>query len=601
MPQDDLALGHAVAPHGLVLDYDIAVPMSDGVTLRANIARPAGVGRWPVIVVRTPYGKDSGAVTDPMVDACALARAGYVVVTVDLRGRFASQGGGDYVPFVNDEKDGLETIAWAAALPTSTGDVFTTGSSYHGMVQWSAAVAQAPALRAIAPNQSPSLPWRSLFFRGGVLELSGIAAWFMLIGADIIVRRHAEDPQELMRALMGLMGDMDELDADGFASLPLDGFAPLTRNSVGRPLLDLIASGPDGDDAMLQALSRWQDYGEIQVPALVCGGWYDYFVQGPIDQFVGMRSGGGSKVARERTRLVVGPWTHGGQMPVVGERNFGMGSTPGAFGAGGQRGEMVSFFKEQINPDAEPSQPPVRIFVMGANRWRDEREWPIARTIVTPWYLGSGGLANSVSGDGVIGPQPKPSPADRYTYDPARPVPTCGGANLGLTELAGPRDQHSIEQRDDVLIYTSDVFTEALEVTGNVVVELWVQTDVEDTDFVARLVDVQPDGKAWNLADGILRGRYRDDPAGRRSGGPLEPGEPTLFRIEMTPTSNLFKAGHRLRLHVTSSSFPRWARNLNIWDQSSATLTDARVAHQTILHDEAHPSRVLLPIVPART
>jgi putative CocE/NonD family hydrolase len=311
---------------------------------------------------------------------------------------------------------------------------------------------------------------------------------------------------------------------------------------------------------------------------------------------MGMRAGAATVAARERTRLVMGPWTHGGQTQISGERNFGPFSMPMAMGPGGVAGDMLKFFHEQISGSA-PSAAPVKIFVMGANVWRDEQEWPIARTRVIPWRLSSTGHAASRPDDGVIGPNAGPSLPDRFVYDPADPVPTWGGANLGTNELAGPRDQARIEARADVAVYTSPVLAEPLEVTGSVVVELWIASDVEDTDFVVRLVDVQPDGIAYNVADGILRARYRDDPERTGPGERLVPGEPTLMRIELTPTSNLFKIGHRLRLDVTSSCFPRWARNLNIWDQASATLAEARIAHQAILHDEAHPSRVLLPVI----
>jgi len=220
---------------------------------------------------------------------------------------------------------------------------------------------------------------------------------------------------------------------------------------------------------------------------------------------------------------------------------------------------------------------------------------------VTPWYLGSGGHANSLTGDGTLGPAPRPSPPDRFVYDPAAPVPTWGGGNIGVTELAGARDQRRIEGRDDVLVYTSDVLREDVEVTGTVVVDLWAASSAPDTDFVARLVDVAPDGTTYNVAEGILRARYRHDPDAPGAGVPLEPGEPCLFRIALTPTSNVFKAGHRVRLDVTSSCFPRWARNLNVWEQRGATLARARVARQRLLHDETYPSRVILPIVPPRS
>jgi uncharacterized protein len=582
----------------LIIECNVGAPMRDGVILQCDIARPKGEGRWPTIVVRTPYAKETWwGYGFAMVHT--LAKQGFAVIVQDTRGRFASDGSGDYVPFVSDGPDGADTIAWAAALPFSSGDVFTMGISYHGYTQWAAAAQQPPALKAIAPCQSWSSPWRSLVYRGGVLELGGLAAWCMGIGGNVLMRRHKDDPAALMAAMGPYMAAFNALSTDGFNSLPLDRFEPLAANQIGDTFFALIAAARTSNDPLMQAMTTASDYTKVTAPAYILGGWYDFFVQGAIDQYVGMRAAAATVAARERTRLVMGPWTHGGQTQISGERNFGPFSMPMAMGQGGVAADMLRFFREQVT-GSPPSAAPVKIFVMGANVWRDEQEWPIARTRVIPWGLSSTGSAASRPDDGVIGPNVGPSLPDRFVYDPADPVPTCGGAELGATDLAGPRDQARIEARPDVAVYTSQVLGEPLEVTGSAVVELWITSDVEDTDFVARLVDVQPDGIAYNVADGILRARYRDDPEQTGPGKRLVPGEPTLMRIELTPTSNLFKAGHRLRLDITSSCFPRWARNLNILDQASATLDEARIAHQTILHDEIHSSRVLLPVIPPR-
>lgn len=576
--------------------FQVDVPMSarDGVILRGNIARPAGEGQWPVIVVRTPYSKDAPTM-NPVLDPIGLAREGFVVVVQDVRGRFTSDG--DFVPFVAEEADGADLIAWAAAQPFSTGDVFALGASYQGFAQWAAATQRPAALRAIAPHQSPSTPWHSFFFRGGVPELGGVASWLLSLAPDILLRRHRENPTELGAALTRLLVEIDALATDGFASLPLTPFAPLARHGLDEYLTALLT--PDEVlSPLLQAHIAAQQYEQITVPALISGGWYDYFCQGAIDQFVGMRTRGGSSQARERTRLIIGPWTHAVQGSINGERNFGLGVVVGAAGRGGLRAETVRFFREQLG-DAKASGAPVTIFVMGANVWRDEDEWPLARTQETAWYLASNGHANGLSGDGSLSPTMRSSPPDHFVYDPAAPVPTWGGNNLGATELAGPRDQRVIEQRADVLVYTSEVLPVDLEVTGSAVVELWFASSAPDTDVVARLVDVLPDGTAYNVAEGILRARYRHTPKMMGAGVPLSPNELARLLIELTPTSNVFKAGHRIRLDLTSSGFPRWARNLNIWEQHGATLAQAQTAHQTVLHDEAHPSRVILPIIPS--
>jgi putative CocE/NonD family hydrolase len=580
------------------IQFDVEVPARDGAVLRCNVARPAGSDRFPVIIARTPYGKDAAG-PNPAFDLVHMARAGFAVVLQDVRQRFKSDGAGDFRPFVHEAADGQALVAWAAVQSFSTGDVLAVGSSYQGFAAWAAATSGSDALKGIAAHQAPSTFERSLFYRGGALELGGVVPWFMALGAHDLQRRHAADPGKLMPALTRLLQDVDQLGVVGFHSLPLEDFEPLVRNDVARELLALIAADEGAAESpVLRALSAAQQYERIAVPALISGGYYDYFCQGAIDQYVGMRTRAGTPRARERTRLILGPWTHAALTSLVGERNFGLLASPGSVGAGGVRGEVLRFCRELLEPD-EPEEPRVKVFVMGANVWRDELDWPIARTQLTPWYLSSGGRANTSFGDGWLGPTPRLGSPDRFVYDPATPVPTWGGCNLGVTELAGPRDQRPIEQRQDVLVYTSDPLTHDLEVTGTAWVELWITSNVLDTDFVVRLVDVTLDGTAWNVAEGILRGRYRRH--GRVTGDPqpLEPGVPTMFRIELTPTSNCFKAGHRLRLDVTSSCFPRWDRNLNVWSRRGATLAEAKVAEQSVLHDDAHPSRVILPIIPS--
>lgn len=576
----------------VVVRFDVEVPSRDGVLLRCNIARPVGDGRWPVIVGRTPYSKD-GTKPDPLLDLVGLAREGFVAILQDVRQRSRSEGAGEFVPFVNEGADGEDLIAWAASLPYGTGDVFMVGSSYMGFAQWAAAGHAPAALRAISPGQSPSTPDRTLLYRGGSFELGGMAALFLAFAPDILMRRHAGDPATLGAALTQLMADIESLPTKGFASLPVESFGPLARNGVGDRLFEMLSASETGAHSpILDALNEAQIYEKVTVPALITGGWYDFFCQGAIDQFVGMRARAGSAIARERTRLIMGPWTHASQSAINGERYFGMTALPTMAGRGGLRAETLRFFREQLQESDAPAVPtaPVKIFVMGANVWRDEWEWPIARTRPTPWYLSSSsGHANTLHGDGTLGPQPVPSPPSGFTYDPADPVPTWGGCNVGFTELAGARDQRVIESRSDVLMYTSQPLSEDMEVTGTATVELWYASSAPTTDFVARLVDVQPDGTAYNIAEGITHAIE----------APHEPDTPCLLRIELNPTSNLFRAGHRLRLDITSSSFPRWARNLNIADPRGATLADAQPAHQQVWHNQQFASRVILPLVPA--
>ncbi|PJG46460.1 hypothetical protein CAF53_20020 [Sphingobium sp. LB126] len=582
-------------PQDVIIHYDVPCRLSDGTVLRADIARPGGEGQWPVILARTPYGK--AVAPGFTTDLTHGARHGYVTIIQDVRGRGTSDGGADFRPWVDEGRDGAEAIEWAAALPYSNGKVHMSGPSYLGFVQWAAAAERPPSLHAINPIVPVGPFKRSFIYCGGVLELELNGYWWTMIGLEAILRREWDSPEARSEAIARASASLEALARDhGYVHLPLSGFEPVASSALGGQLFDLLA---DGNNApCMAATMRANDYEAITVPALVVAGWYDIFIRGSIDQFVGMRARGGSDAARTKSRLIVGPWAHHPQGKMTGERISPGSAAIQALNPFGHMGLAARYFTaldEGADTDA-----PVKIWVMGADRWRDEYEWPIARTQVSPWYLSSGGRANSSGGDGTLSTRPGAGGApDSFIYDPADPVPTRGGAVFGVTCVPGGSDQNAIGKRDDILVYRSDILLEDIEVTGTPWVELWIMTDVVDTDFVARLIDVHPDGTARLITDGILRARYRDDPEGLASAAPLEPGRPYLLRIELLPTSNLFKAGHRLRLDVTSSCFPRWARNLNIWDEWGGTLADAKVAHQHVLHDDAHPSRILLPIIPA--
>jgi putative CocE/NonD family hydrolase len=577
-------------PAQLEVTYDVPVPMRDGTVLRCDIARPV-TGRWPVVLVRTPYGKERPTM-GAALSLTGLAREGFVAIIQDTRNRFMSEGDGDFVPFLGDGDDGEDTIAWAAALPYSTGEVCTYGTSYHGYTQWASAVRNPPALRAMVPFMSPGRPRTSLFFRNGVWELEGMAGWFCLIGMQSLQRRHAGDPQAFQAAAGALLSDFQGLMSGDWDSLPLSRFKAMSNPDVGKAFFDVLGC-EDGELPLIRSLECTQRFEDVTVPAMLVGGWYDYFSHATIEQFVGMRTRGGSEHARSGTQLVMGPWGHAtGLKHLIGERNFGALGAATALHPDGEIAAAARYLKGRLADDAV-ADTPVKIFVMGANTWRDEQEWPLARTAWRPMYLAGGGRLTQAP------PAPQGGAADSYVYDPANPVPTWGGNTLGLISMTGPRDQRAIEQRDDVLVYTSEALSQDLEVTGNAVVELWASTDCEDTDFVARLVDVQPDGTAYNVAEGIVRGRHRDGTESFAPGTPMVPGEPHLLSIKLSPTSNLFRAGHRIRVHVTSSNFPRWARNLNIWDDRDATLENARVARQVVHHDGDHASRIVLPVIPA--
>jgi putative CocE/NonD family hydrolase len=354
------------------------------------------------------------------------------------------------------------------------------------------------------------------------------------------------------------------------------------------------------DDDYWGAINTEQKLDQIDVPICQQGGWYDAYTASMFRMWNGVRQRGYSERARQNQKIYIVPWTH--HIPEgsrLGDLDFG----PNAYVDLNQ--EDLRWFDYWLKgvDNGIMDEPPIRIFVMGANEWRFEREWPLARTVFTPYYLHSGGKANSLAGDGALTPEPPSgAPADRYDYDPDNPVPTLGGNNTTWTQmkfaadqiLPGPIDQRPIERRDDVLVYSSPILEQDLEVTGALEVVLYAASSARDTDFTAKLVDVHPTGPAIHIAEGIIRARYRN---GFTQAELLEPGEVAEYHIELAATSNVFLKGHRLRLEISSSNFPRFNRNLNT-GENVATGTRWQVARQTILHSSEYPSHIRLPVIP---
>lgn len=562
----------------VVVELDVPAPMRDGVILRANVYRPPE-GRWPVLLTRLPYGKDL-PLGNGALDPIQTVRRGYVVIVQDTRGRFTS--GGEWHPFEDEADDGVDTIAWAASLPYSDGQVGMFGVSYFGFTQWAAAVKQPPALKAMAPRITWSEAVNGFAFRGGALELGTQVHWGLQMGFDQLVRQLRGDPAALGAAFWSLAREIDGLAAGGYTSLPLNAFGPLRRQPVLPRFFEQVRRPMDRE--FLEPATIAGKHARVQVPTLNVGGWYDIFLADTIANFSAMRQLG------RPTKLLIGPWTHLDSRQPVGELNFGFGSQASMINLQYDMDRLqLRWFDHWLKgiDTGLLAEPPIKLFVMGANVWRDEQEWPLARAVPTPFYLRAGG---ELSQQPPAGETP-----DRFTYDPSHPVPTFGGALLMAPEFpSGPRDQRAIEARPDVLTFTSAALHQDTEVTGPVTVELWACSSAVDTDFVARLVDVYPDGRAYNLTDGIIRARYRNGPQERL----LEPGRAERFSIDLWATSIVFRAGHRIRLQITSSNFPRWDRNPNTGHPFGTDAeADLRVAEQTILHDADHASHVLLPLV----
>jgi putative CocE/NonD family hydrolase len=554
----------------IVVDFDVPVPMRDGTRLRANVFRPAE-GHWPVLLTRLPYGKDLPGAAG-VLDPAQAARRGYAVVVQDTRGRFQSEG--VWRAFENEAQDGYDTVQWAAEQSFADGQVGMFGASYFGFTQWSAATQQPPALKAMVPFITWSDPLNGLAFRGGAMELGTTANWGLMMGLDQLVRKHRQDPRALGAAVVGLCREIDELGRTGYAALPLAEFAPLRRQAIAPQFFSWMAG--QNDARHLDAVAIKGKHPTVDAPTLNVGGWYDIFLADTIANFQEMRRLG------RPTKLMIGPWTHIGGRNPVGELNFGFGAQLGFINLREDFGRLqLRWFDHWLKgiDTGMLNEPPISLFVMGANVWRTEQEWPLARAVATPYYLRAGGVLSPTRPAGDEAP-------DRFVYDPTNPVPTRGGSTLMSPEFpAGPMDQREIEARPDVLTFTTEPLQVDTEVTGPLLVKLWACSSAPETDFVARLVDVHPDGRAYNLADGIIRQR-------------LEPNQPTEVTVDLWATSNVFKAGHRIQVDVTSSSFPRWDRNPNTGHPFGADDV-LRTAQQTILHDTEHASHIVLPLVDA--
>lgn len=562
----------------ITVETDVPIAARDGTILRCDVYRPADGGRYPVLLTRTHYGKRGHVWLSPP----AAVERSYAVVVNDMRGQFASDG--EFDPFATDIEDSYDVIEWCAEQRWSAGKVGMFGSSSGGFVQLLAAISSAPHLTAIAPMQS----WAS-FGRGNVYEPGGAFSLFMQEWA--LLQAQLDPKQRLREAGAGYM-EARERVARAVRELgrwhrhrPLLDFPPLPRELA--PYYYRWLERPDLD-AGWRALDISAQYEKITLPALHLVGWFDRFSIGTISNFVGIRARGGSALARESQKLVVGPWPHG--IPVQtesGDQWFGPRASVDV-------PELVLRWYDHWLKDIDNrimDEPRVTLFRLGDRTWHELDGWPPAASTPTPYYLHSSGRANSRHGDGRLSEAaPGDEPPDSYTYDPEAPTPSVPGR---VQRPVGSVDQRPIEDRDDVLVFTSAPLERDLELTGDVVAKLWARTSARDTDWTVKVCDVHPDGHALRLTDGMIRARYRHSGSTQVL---LEPGELVEYTIQLRPVSNLFGAGHRIRLEVASASFPQFAPNLNTGG-CCAEETAGVPATQLVYHDAAHPSRVLLPVV----
>ena len=557
-------------------EENIGARMRDGTVLRADIYRPRADGQYPVLLMRTPYDMRAPRWQN---HAMILASHGYVVVLQDVRGRHQSDG--EYVwafgPNHPEAADGYDSVEWAATLPYGSGKVGTYGLSYNALVQWELATQRPPHLVAMAPT---GICTRILDMNFGIFETGRRLMFCYMMAADFRWRDAiAVGGQTMAEARdIWLRTERDKW----IWWLPF-GELPMSDMFYG-------LEGQVREYMTHQSVEYWgfpARFDQISVPAFAITGWYDRLI-GTIDFFAGMRQCGMTEHARLNQKLLIGPWGHTDDL----NRNVGIMD----FGAEAQLdycSELVRWYDFWLKgiDNGIMQEPPIRLFVMGENAWRYENEWPPARTVYTDYYFHSSGAANTPAGDGTLSPTaPSDEPTDSFIYDPKDPL-----MSLCTPEVQdAPFDQSPLDHRRDVLVYITEPLAQDVEVTGPVVVQLWATSTAPDTDFTAKLIDVFPDGLAVPVCHGIIRARYREC---YENPSLLVPGQIYEYSISLKATGNLFRAGHRIRVDVSSSNFPFFDRNHNT-DREFYEDAELMTAKQTVYHNSQYPSRIVLPVVP---
>ncbi|GAA3691284.1 CocE/NonD family hydrolase [Arthrobacter ginkgonis] len=571
----------------VLIEADVEMRLSDGAVLRSTVYRPDAPGRFPVLLTRTPYGRDL-AVNSAYLNPATVAAGGFIVILQDVRGRHGSDG--TFTPAEHEADDGAETVEWAANLPYSSGRVGMWGRSYFAETQWRAARRRPQGLAALAPGIcAAGNADNGALFRGGAFELGTRLSWGQgSIGLEEIRRECEGDPARLAREL-DIWNELDARFADGsaYATLPLNELKSQANGFLQSVILPSASEDPGGE---LSRAWDWPVREPVPLPTLHIGGWFDIFLPNTLAQYRTQLEASGRNAA-PRPRLILGPWSHTNFTGIFPDVAFGATASSAAVnGLGDLSSIHARWFEHVLNEGPEPEMPDVLVYFMGENRWRafDELPEPDSRLDL---FLGRHGSLQA---------SPGISGAEEYSYDPLDPVPTTGGATMHLgADLAGPAEQGAVESRDDVLVFSTSPLEEPLTVFGEVTATLFANSSAVDTDFVVRLCRVTPDGRSIGLADGIVRASWRDACAGDgvfRAGPPprpLVPGQPEEFSISLWSTACTFQAGDSIRIQVTSSCHPRWDRNLNTGVRAADSSVPV-VARQRIMLGGDTPSRISL-------
>jgi len=547
--------------YDLRYEFNVRIPMRDGVETSADIYRPDAEGKFPAIIIRTPYDNSRDKENGPF-----FAKRGYVYITQDVRGRGDSDG--RFYPLISEAQDGYDTHEWIGQQEWCSGKIGSFGGSYLGWTQVYAATMKSRYYTAMIPQVTPPDPFLNFPVQNGVLFLTSLE-WVVMIDGKSMQDISVIDWMNIYKQ---------------FPLITLD-------NKVGR-------NSPFWKDWV--AHYTWDEYWDDQsyqeklwktdIPAIHMSGWYDDDLIGNLMNFTNMYNHAKSVGKEKYQKMIVGPWPHGfNRLRKLGDFDYG----PDALIDINEL--YLKWFDYWLKGKDTGilDEAPVKIFVMGDNVWRDENEWPLKRTVYTKYYFHSKGKANSLTGDGTLSTvPPENEKTDSYIYDPANPVPFIYIPTV--LQLGTNEDMRPIEERDDVLCYTSDILKEDVEVTGPLTVKLYASSDAKDTDFFARLVDVLPTGYAMRVNDGIVRARFRES---YRNPSLIVPGKVYEYTIDLWATSLVFKKGHRIRVEITSSAFPKFARNRNMGDIPGFS-DETKKAKQIIYHNAEFPTHIILPVIP---
>jgi uncharacterized protein len=570
------------------IEFNVPMKMRDGISLRADIYRSETDSKVPGILVRLPYGKDAmfNAKGSGYMSFQKVARAGYAVAIQDCRGTSMSDGDNFY-PLLYEVEDGYDSVEWMASQPWCTGNIGMYGFSYLGFTQWAAAVSQPPHLKAICPGQHGVVDLGVPPVKNGIFNIFANEFWTLGFIQNKLMRSKLppEKIKEIREKLGYIIDHIDELNR----FLPLKD-APIVKiaQELGMPpfftdWLDHIV-----DTEYWAKFCNPAPLEKINIPCFHNTGWYDIMTSQVLKNYMEMKKQAGSELTRKNQKLLIGPWVHGCDIPNNSEGpKFGPQSTWMAIDFTGMHIKWFDRWLKGIDNGID-NDPPIRIFVMGDNIWRNENEWPLARTNFTKYYLHSKGHANSLKGNGTLSTAiPNAEEPDVFLYDPRNPVPS-------MPEFSALCDQSDLEKRDDILVYTTEPLKQDTEITGPIDLVFWASSSAVDTDFTGKLVDIWPDGKAYNLIQSILRTRYRDSVTKPEL---MKPNHIYEFHLELGATSNVFKAGHRIRVEISSSDFPKCERNLNT-GHAIGQDDEWTIALNTIHHSKDFPSHLVLPIIP---